>query len=297
MLKIQRVWVRSFDVQYLTIFWDIVPAYEDTLQYAFVVERSGSQFGPFSSISPELVDIYSFKDTNVIGYHTFYNKLWYRVRVVSRATAEESFYPESGGVKLAADPDLAGLEIALQERLKLTEYKGRKVWIFPKKKFGQVCPVCFDKVTRRRIKSNCPSCFDTTWLGGYDYPVETYAQIITPDEQTILAAIGKIETEQTMCILSNYPEVNVGDIIVEAENIRWRVGGQLRKVCKSRSIVRQEVPINRIQPSDIEYSLPINLTSTEIKNLVATPERNYTNPHNISDLSLDKAMNTIFGRK
>jgi hypothetical protein len=296
MLEVTNIRVRSFDLSYLDIYWDIAPSFEDILNYEFTVEKSENEFGPYRDVHNPVVNSFHIRDNTVKGQHSFYHKLWYRVRVRNRESKEEKFWPEVGGAKLAARPDLAALEMARINNLKLKEFSGRKIWVFPKKTSGQRCPICFDEVSQRRLRSSCLSCFDTGWVGGFNAPVEVFAMVITPNETTTHAPFGDIQTENTSILLGNYPEVFEGDIIVEAENIRWRVGSNIGKIKKSRALVRQQAPIHRVPKSDIEYSIPINLLEDTIKGLVASPERNYTNPQTLESGKLVNALNNVFGK-
>lgn len=287
MLNVSNIRVRSFDIDYLDVFWDIEPTYEDVLKYAFVIEKSYSEFGPFFDLTGEFRDKYRVRDNTVRSQHSYYTNHFYRVRVKNLETDETAIFPShGGGVKVAAEPDLIALEMARIERLRLKEHKGRKVWIFPRKRFGQRCS-CYDRVTKRKLRSSCVTCYDTGWVGGYDSPMETYVQIYTPPKNTRKTQLGEINVENAVAKLSSYPELEEGWVIIEQENIRWRVGSQINVVRKSRATVRQEFNLKRIETGDIEYSLPINVSNIDL--LVATPMRNYTNPH---DLETSKFLGT-----
>jgi len=295
-LRISEMRVRSFDLGYLDIYWEVDPCFEDIGDYEFVVERSDNEFGPYMDLTVPVVNRFHVKDVTVKGQHSYYHKLYYRVRTIKRGSdpVESTVFPDVGGIRLAAKPDLMALEMARLNNLKLKEFMGRKVWVFPKKTAGQRCGACFDEVSQRRLRSSCGVCFDAGWVGGYHAPVETYAMIVTPNETTIHANFGDIQTEDTTLLLGNYPEIKEGDVIVEAENIRWRVASTISKVSKARAVIRQQAPIHRIPKSDIEYSLPLKMSDDEIRDLVASPERNYTNPQTIEETSLAKALNGTF---
>ena len=297
MIKISDIRVRSFNVDYLDIYWDIEPAFEDLNNYEFVIEKSDNEFCPYETMSGPLIDKYHTRDITVRGRYTYYTKIYYRVIVRNRDTGEESVYPSKGGAKLAARPDLAALEMARINNLRLKEFSGRKIWIFPKRKMGQRCGLCWDPTSGRKLRSQCPNCFDTTWVGGYHAPVEAHGLITTPNEQTIHANFGNVENENTSLMLGNYPELFEGDVIIEAENIRWRVSSSISKIKKSRSLVRQQGALHRIPKGDIEYRIPVNLTETEVKDLTASPERNYTNPQTLSEVKLSNALTDTFGNR
>ena len=86
--------------------------------------------------------------------------------------------------------------------------------------------------------------------------------------------------------LGYYPSVKPDDLIVEPENKRWRVIQQ-NQTEHSRAPVHQELQVHRVQESDIEYSIPVKFEDA-LPNLYFTPERNFTNPQNLSNVGADK---------
>lgn len=295
MLDVTNIRVRSFDLNYLDIYWDIAPCFEDVSQFEFYVSRSDTEFGEYTEIAGPIISDYHVRDNTVRGQKSFYHKIYYRVTCKNRVTGAEAVFPEIGGAHLGAPLDLIGLEMARINNLKLKEFTGRKMWVFPRKSSGQRCGACYDPVAARKTKSRCGNCFDTSWVGGFSAPVEIYAMVISPDEANVHADFGNLEIENTALLTGNYPELFEGDIIVEAENIRWRVGSTIKKVKKSRAIIRQQAPLHRIPNGDIEFKLPIKLTEQELSDLVASPERNLTNPQTIESAKLISALNGAFG--
>ena len=295
MLDVTNIRIRSFDLNYLDVYWDIAEVFSNINQFEFYVLRSDASFGEYRTIAGPVLNDFHVRDNSVTGHKNFYHNLYYKIKVVNRETGDEKIFPENGGVSLAAKPDLMALEMARINNLKLKEFSGRKVWIFSRKTSGQRCRACYDPVTSRKTKARCANCFDTSYIGGFNAPVELYAKIISPDESIVHAEFANVEIENTAILLGNYPELFEGDIIVEAENIRWRVGSTIQKVRKSRAIIRQQAPLHRIPNGDIEYKVPLNLDADEVKDLVATPERNITNPQTLESAKLSNALNDVFG--
>ena len=69
------------------------------------------------------------------------------------------------------------------------------------------------------------------------------------------------------------------DLLVEGENIRWRVSS-VGSTELSRAPILVEAQLFRLPVHDIEYAIPI--PSGDIESLELTPPRNFTNPHNTS---------------
>ena len=296
MLDVTNIRVRSFDLNYLDVYWDIGACFEDVDQFEFYVLRADTEFGEYIRIAGPVLNKFHVRDNTLRGSKSFYHKLYYRVICKNRSTGEEKTFPEIGGIALGAPLDLHGLEMARINNLKLKEFSGRKCWVFTRRRSGQRCRACYDEVSSRKTKSRCANCFDTSFVGGFYAPIEVYAKIISPNETTLHADFGNVEVENTAALLGNYPEIFEGDVIVEAENIRWRVGSTITKFKKSRAIIRQQAPVHRIPNGDIEFKLPINIDSEELKDLVATPERNLTNPQTIESAKFIQALNGVYGR-
>jgi hypothetical protein len=297
MLEVTNIRVRSFSLDYLDIYWDLAPTYEDVLDYEFIVQTSDAEFGPYHDLTIPVVNLFHVRDITVKGRHSVFHKRYYRV--IARKRADNSvtaFFPELGGVRMGAPADLFALEMARINNLKLREFMGRKVWVFPKKQSGQRCGVCWDRTMSRKTRSGCPSCFDTAWVGGFHPPVETWAAVISPAEATAQTNFARVASQNTTMLAGNYPELSEGDVVVEAENNRWRVGNDLQKIRKARALIRQQVSIHLIPSSDIEYTLPIRLSDEAVRDLMASPERNFTNPSSLEDPALTSALNSVFGR-
>ena len=51
MLIVKDIKVRSFDLNFLDLFWSVDPTYEDIYNFEFTIEKSTSQFGPFYDLT------------------------------------------------------------------------------------------------------------------------------------------------------------------------------------------------------------------------------------------------------
>lgn len=296
MIQISNIRVSAWDLGYLDLYWDFAPSYEDIGDYNLAVERSQVEFGEFVQITPEFRYKDQFRDGTVRGFHSFFTKYYYRIKATHRTTGTTAYFPPEGGVTLSAPPDLAAIEMIRQYELRLREYSGRLVWVYQKRRSGQRCSVCFDRVTKRKITSGCRVCFDTSWVGGYHAPIERYAQIVTPTEVTVKSADNVHEVIDTTLLIGPYPELDEGDVIVEAENIRWRVSNTINKVRKARYLIRQQAYIHAIPNSDVEYTIPVNLSNDEKRALITAPERNLTNPQSFDSKNVMDSLRSLFGR-
>ena len=283
MLNVTRITVQSFDLDHLDIFWEIDrvagPRRDEDLHeiynYQFFVLRSGdSAVGPYQVIAGPLRDQYLMRDTQVSLLHKW-REYFYKIRVVHVPSGEtQEFGPAAS---LTPSPDLVAAEIIRQEDVLFREFIGRKCWLFPKRTFGPLCS-CYDATLQRRTRSGHALCFDTGFLGGYMSPVEVYVQIDPHGKNRQSTSFGEMQQNDSAGRMISFPPVSPGDIIVEAENRRWRVLG-VTPTQRLRSTVRQELRLHEIPKGDIEFELPLSLSN--VQNLQPSAERNYTNPQNI----------------
>ena len=275
MIKATNIRVASFDLDRLDIRWEIEDTGEDVRDYDFYVLRGGSPLGPYSVLTPALVDRYHFRDIQVGLLHQWHD-LYYRIRVVRRTTGDTAEYPEDNGVQMEARPDLIALEIRKQEEVLFREHVGRLCWLFKKRTFGQRCPNCYEEFSQRKRRSHCPTCYGTSYAGGFHYPIQTWVQFDPSPESEQLQATGKMEQTNTTARGLWFPVFSPGDVVVEATNDRWRVYSQSRTE-RLRAVVHQMLQLHAVIKGDIEYALPLDVDEGTLQ---PSPARDFTNPYN-----------------
>ena len=288
MLTVTKFYARSFDLDRVDLFWEIEDFDGNILQYDFYVLRSESPAGPFEILVGPFQDRYYFRDAKPTGNLHKHRNLYYKLRIVEKPTSKVK---EFGPTAQLAEMDLIALEIQRQEDMLFREHIGRMCWVFPVKTFGARC-LCFDRNLGRRTRSNCPTCYDVGFLGGYLSPIECFIQFDPNAKETQLTSHREEQPEMCVGRLISFPPLKPKDIVVEAENIRWRVV-RVPSTQRLRAIVHQEPQFKRIEPGDIEYKLPINIS--DLKALSLTGERNFTSPQHCDDETDISNTLAIFG--
>lgn len=270
MIQVIKLHARSFDLDHLDVFWEIADFDGNIRQFDFYLERSESSSGPWDLLSGPFKDKYHFRDTTPPLHHKW-RSLFYQLRVVDVVTQEEAIY---GPTSQIAEPDLIAMEITRVEDVLFREFIGRKCWLFPVRTFGARC-ICYDRVTGKRTKSNCLNCFDTGFLGGYLSPVQSFFQFDPSGKSSNPTPYTEKQENTTTARLISYPTVKPKDIVVEAENVRWKVVS-VNATQRLRSALHQELVLKEVSKEDVSYRLPINIG--DLTKLTVAAERNFTNP-------------------
>jgi len=280
-LAFKNLLVRSFSLDFLEVTWEIADTMSDPHDFQLDVFRSESPMGPWDQVAGPFEDKYRFVD-NRVNLLNRYRQIYYQVRSTEKADTDNVV--SSDAFTFHAEPDLIAKEIQRLERLVWEEFAGRRCFIWPVRTFGQRCGNCFDGPdkgkghTNQRRRSHCITCYDTGFVRGYMDPIEVFMQI-DPSTKTVQALpIAERQQSDTSARLPNFPLVKPRDIIVEAENRRWRVV-RVTPTERLRSVVHQELTLHEIAKGDIEFQLPTRVG--DLRDFEPSPGRNFTNPQNL----------------
>jgi len=279
LIEVTNIRVRSFDLDRLDLWWEISTTSEDPQDYDLYVLRSTSPLGPYEPLHDRpLSDVYHFRDARMGLMHNW-RQLYYRIRMVNRATGETRDFPEDRGASV--DPPLAldALEAARYEEILFKEKIGRPCWLFKKRTFGPRCPHCFDERLQRAKTKRCPACYGASYLHGFMSPIQFYCQIDPTTQSNQQSTKSEQREERTMARCIFFPPVTPEDVIVELENVRWRVA-KVTPTKRLGSVIHQELTLRRIPEGSIEYTLPLDV---DLENFVGGPDREFTNPQNLEN--------------
>lgn len=271
--------VRSFTLDHLEVWWEIENTMLDPHDFQWSIERLESPMGPWDLLAGPFEDKYRFIDDSVNLLHRW-RRYFYRLSSVEKSDTNNVVYSES--ITLSAEPDLIAKEIQLLEATIWREFTGRACWIFPARTFGLYCPSCFDGVgkgaTRRKTRSGCLTCYDRSFAGGYLDPIQTEIQFDPSPSSSQQLSTGETQQSNTTARLGNFPPMKPDDMVVEAENRRWRVV-RVSTTQRLRAVVHQDLILHEIVKGDIEFDIPINLA--DLRSLDPNAGRNFTNPQNL----------------
>ena len=274
-LKIEDLRVRSLDVDFHEVSWKVCSTTLDVFDYTFQVLRSEGPEGPYDPISEEFQDQYLFVDNNIAKFHE-HRQFYYKLRVRNRLTGEEV---EHGPVQHAPEADLIATELRKHMNLLFREFIGRRCWVLPIRTFGTRCPDCWDATLQKVTKSQCFTCFATGFTGGFLRPIEAWVSIDPTPKAEQNTGVGPLQQKDTTARMGFWPPLKPRDIIIEPENLRWRVN-TITTTQQLRAPVHQEIGIHRIPSSDIEYRVELELDKA-LKDMWLGPARNFSNPHSL----------------
>lgn len=273
-ITIKDLHVRSLDIDFNEVSWKLDDTSEDVFDYTFQVQRSESPSGPWEDLSVSFQDQYVFIDNTLATGHRW-RKYFYQVAVTHVPSGVVVCF---GPASKDPDADLIALELRRHMQLLFREFAGRRCWVLPARTFGQRC-TCYNMKTRSRTRSGCILCFDTSFVRGYFSPIESWMQFDPSPKTEQNTNVGAMQQSNTTLRVAWYPPLKPRDVIVEAENRRWRVV-QVSQTEQGRAAVHQEVQVHEIPPKDIEFAIPLVL-ETALKDFWFNPPRNYSNPQNM----------------
>lgn len=286
-LELKEFRVRSLDVDFNELSWKLVDTSEDVFDYTFQVLRSESPEGPFDALSGAFQDRYLFIDNMLKTGHR-HRKYFYKIRIARVVDATDM--KDSEPVAQLADPDLVTMEIRRHMQLLMQEFAGRRCWVLPVRTFGQRCS-CWNSSLKQRTRSGCRTCWDTGFVRGYLHPIEQWLQIDPSPKTKQVTNVGQQQQSNTTMRMAYYPPLKPDDLVIEAENRRWRVIS-VAMTEKGRAVLHQEVQLHEIPPKDIEYSIELDLNAA-LKDLWLSPSRNFSNPQNLESFQ-DSEMPNVF---
>jgi len=285
MIHILNERVVSFSREYLDIYWEIAPTNDDLQEWEFYVERSEAEGGPWVQVAGPMIDRYYVRDNTV---PTISNSriFFYRIRA-HQPSIGKGFY--SRVIDREGDPDLIASEIIRREQLLWREHAGVQMWVFPIRTFGQRCPQCYDPVLGKRNQDFCATCFNTSFSGGYHYPISFWGQVDVPEGADQITMDDHRQTEYYVMRAGPTPSMKPLDLVIDHMNRRHRIisiGGTL----KTGASVRQEVRLVQVQKGSVEDKVPLKIEEDKV---ILRPPRNYTNPQNLEDATSDVAIDSI----
>lgn len=275
-LEVINIRVLSLSIDYNQVTWEVRETTADVLDYTFQVLKSESATGSFEPASVGLEDQYIFID-NLVKAGNIYRQYHYIIRVTDKRTGE---YKDYGPNAKVPEPTLVATELRKHMNLLMREFIGRRCWLLPRRTFGQRCAECWNFRLKKRTRSGCRTCFDTAFVRGYHRPMEVWISIDPSPAAEQPTNLGRTQQTSTTARMAHFPPINPGDLLIEPENLRWKVQSK-STTQEQRAIVTQELGLHKLPETDIEYALTIDI-GAPMESIFYTPSRNYSNPQHLA---------------
>jgi hypothetical protein len=286
LIDLLKLRVRSLDVSFNEVSWEVADTSEDVLDYSFQILRSESPSGPFDILTVPFSDRFFFIDNNLKNGNRW-RKYYYLVRVVQLTSGDTLDF---GPVTHEPDADILAIELRRHMQLLFHEYAGRRMWALVRRTFGQRCD-CYNRVLMKKTRSGCRTCYDTSFVRGYMSPIEVYGQIDPNPKADQQTNVGRQQQSNTTGRLGYYPPLKPDDMLIEAENRRWRVT-KVSMTEQGRAPVHQEIEMHEIPSTDIEFLVPLNMEHA-LKDLFISPARNFSNPTSLENFEQEEMPNVF----
>ncbi len=254
------------------IQWDLQNA-EESGDFTFDVERSGSPEGPFDKVAVNLKNTFNFMEDLVLnkpftsdkvyeGANLFRleNSCYYRILVTPPSGRNNAVYSEPQLIEngLNKNDRLLRRKIMHDESVGLRKLSGVELMVLKRRHWGERCDDCFDLTTKEVLQEDCEDCYATGFKEGYFTPVKVYGRFTDNPVQAQMSPQGLVETNQPRLTILDYPKLDSGDIIVDLRrNDRYEVKIVLPTTLKS-VIIHQEATVSLLARDSVEYTIPVD---------------------------------------
>ena len=250
--------------------WDILDPTEHGA-YSFVLERSGSTEGPWETRITSANTYYfvdNFQDqptyppTGNVNLYSLQREIYYRVKAIPPSGDHNAVYSSPHSLWPEIQYMASGLRRRLQydESILFRRVNGVRLALLKRRRWGERCTECYDPETKATMWEACPTCYGTTFVGGYWSPVIIYGRI-DPPHNVQVQPNGHGDTSETArhhITLLDTPSLQDKDIIVETDlNHRHVIEGHTQTELRRRS-VHQQVTTSILDRGCVEYTILVD---------------------------------------
>jgi hypothetical protein len=214
---------------------------------------------PLLPTSPADVVTCSYSYNTSIVKSELRHRMWYRITTIGRDPATGDLFETpldqaTEGTPLAIENlDYIWREATRRNRWILYQ-GGERVKVFIHKEAGELCPN--HSPTAQQPLNDCPICFGTRYVGGYEGPFEL---IIAPDdaERAIRQTPQGRRQEHTYEVWTGpSPMLSQRDFIVKQNNDRYSIG-PVRMPTNRGNILQQHFQIGYLDEKEIRYQVGV----------------------------------------
>lgn len=258
-IKLKDIFCRILSVTHIPrvlIRWDINPTTQRLGTLFFNIYRSTGQ-SDFEQINKKPIPAntkYEYIDYTTHQRDLFRN-YYYRIDAVEIINGTDKVL-DSQKISPMGPSDLVATYIIEEHLFAHRHVYGVPVLIYQLMTTGARCE-CWDPVLKRVTTSSCQICKGSGFIGGYYDPMPSWMDFNPVAKIEQIADWGPKQLMQTDIQFTDYPILQIGDIILSATDMKfWRIEN-VRPTEKNRTIILQVARLNAVNRSDIEYTLDI----------------------------------------
>jgi hypothetical protein len=258
--------VRFFDTKSLLlprdgvhVQWGVEPESTDLNTIELELLRSESPSGPFTKL--QVFDpwtTFSFTDRTA-PWRSKNIEIYYRLQGVDKSSGDVITNCLPFGFQ--GNLPLDAVEIIRQHNILLKGVNGHvpetgiDTTVYKKRTFGRRCLVCTDGPTERVVISNCKGCGGTGFSDSGYYAAMRVPMNFQPSPKAIqITNLGKLEDNECVAFMVNFPIMYPGDLVVEPNEAHWRVVHS-DVTERKRVVVHQLLRLRQLDHNDIEYEV------------------------------------------
>ena len=230
----------------------------------FVLERAEALNGPWEALYTGTATQYL---ATLPAPPSIYQRWYYRLT----DAAATVYGPTS--VQIGADRVARYVIWHANRQLQRT---GMESYLFTERQEGEPCPTCWDPISERRTRGNCPDCDGSGKLFGWPEPIPFWMSYGIEEPQPIPTG-GETKSVQLLQVeawTSSFPLIKTGDYVVRAADRRVYDVLRWQPTKKGAFLIRQTVTL-RLAERDA--------TARELASLIVydpTPLQDQTVPGN-----------------
>jgi len=236
------------------------------------VARSGGPNGPWITVASALPNTYQYYDTNLnlpdvsegLNFFSMNHELYYQITVIPPSGIENKFTSPPTAVEAGLDKRMRLIKrkILRDSAIALKAINGIEIVALKRKNWGMRCSKCWDPVTKEGTIEHCDRCYGTTFEGGYWNPVLIRGLKDPAPTSSDMAPEGLSEKRMTQITILDFPQMEPDDLLVDLRNddryfVQVVTPREIRSV-----LVNQSIVASLIARDAVEYTIPIDLTST-----------------------------------
>lgn len=227
--------------------WAISDAFNDAGPWRFHVQEGSSPEGPWRTISPEVVNQYSWKEEHREPINKA-NVLYFRTILETQngTYASQSIQPYG---TLKKRDFLVAREVMRQSVLHSKGMAGVECKVYLLSTFGPKCMHCIDPITGMVRDSHCKYCLGTGRDPAYNGPYVIWMDFSEDNQHTVTTEkIGTVEKKSFTVKAIGSPSLKHGDIIiVPGSDKRYYIDTaamttEMRRIPIIQTLVVEEAP-------------------------------------------------------